>query len=496
MGKIPAGQAEFRLTAKDDTGATLDKTASKFSKIGSKFKSVGAGIGTATKMAAVGMAGLATAGIGAAAGAVAVGKSWADEADRIAKASRVLGIGIESLQELEYAGRANGISAQKMGNMVSRSYRRMGNAAKEGGPAKRAMEALGISADELSKKTPEEAFYGLLSSLSSVEDTAFRNQLAFETLGDEWKAMAPILDGGTQVLDDARKRFQELNLGMSETEVLAGEELAQSFSDLGDSFAMVKNSIGAAVAGPLTKFNKWLAESIGLAKRFIDNMGGIGNTLASVWDVGLLSIQVSVVEAYNFITSVFEDLAAFVVEVTGKGLTQARDLYHKFYADGVFNWLVTKLGEMNGVKTIGGGNMAASGRDDTPVFDGLAAEMRKNSEADRAARDSALMSLRQQLESAVNTVATAVDDAVEEQKKAADQSLTDDASDSKVKAPDVAAAAKGLATNSTILTGFALAGAGAVMSNSVEDKQLDVAKKQLDQQKKMNANLTDAQRVK
>src|SRR5690554_184809 len=87
---------------------------------------------------------IATTGV--AAGIFGIANSTATLGDNAAKTADKLGLSIETLQELRYAGERSGIGANTIDMAMQRMVRRLAEAAKGSGEAKGALEELGMDA--------------------------------------------------------------------------------------------------------------------------------------------------------------------------------------------------------------------------------------------------------------------------------------------------------------------------------------------------------------
>ena len=291
---IPAGQASFTLKLND-------QLTSKLSKIGSSIKNTMGRIGGAAKAGGM-MAVKAFASIGGAAKAAVgsilqLGKAFAAYGDKFGKMATRTGIGAEALQELSYAAEISGTNIDSLAQALFRARRRIGNMALGGGgPAKRALETLGLDAKKLSKMSPESQFKTLVASLKEVGNEAERNQLAFEIFGDNFRDIQPLIDAGAESMDGMRDRAKRLGLVLGGSEIKQAEQLTDAFYELGQVIKMTFVKLGAALGPTLVPLLTGLAEGIAdITNKILELAGGL-TVLGAQIKLTLVEMLLAVVE--------------------------------------------------------------------------------------------------------------------------------------------------------------------------------------------------------
>ena len=291
---IPAGQASFTLKLND-------QLTSKLSKIGSSIKNTMGRIGGAAKaggmMAVKAFAAIGAGAVAAVGSILALGRAFASYGDKFGKMATRTGIGAESLQELSYAAQISGTNIDSLSQALFRARRRIGNMALGGGgPAKRALETLGLDAKQLSKMSPEAQFQKLVASLKAVGNEAERNQLAFEIFGDNFRDIQPLIDAGAESMDGMRERANRLGLVLGGNEIKQAEALTDAFFELGEVLKMTFVKLGAALGPTLVPILKGLAEGIAdITNNIIALAGGL-TVLGAQIKLTLIEMLLAVVE--------------------------------------------------------------------------------------------------------------------------------------------------------------------------------------------------------
>ena len=112
----------------------------------------------------MGRAAKRTAAVGAAASAAAVGglallyRQNSAHIDQTAKFARSIGIQTENLMGLRHAGELAGVGQAKLDQSLQQMVRRVGEASSGTGSAVKALDTLGLSANELARLAPDEQF--------------------------------------------------------------------------------------------------------------------------------------------------------------------------------------------------------------------------------------------------------------------------------------------------------------------------------------------------
>lgn len=238
-----------RLNAR--LGATMRDLAreSHLDRVGAGFLGVGRGVRGVTRevgVLAAKVGGLVAIGGGA---AYALVRSFATSGDEIAKTASKLGIGIGALQEYRFAADRSGIEQTAFDNSIQRLGRNVAEAAAGMGPARDALEALGLSARDSGGqvKSVEDLLPELADSLGQVENVSVRNALAFRLFGREGVGMSNLLKEGSRGMADLRSQARELGLVMSDDAAKGSEKFVDSQTNLMSAMKGVKNTIGAAL---------------------------------------------------------------------------------------------------------------------------------------------------------------------------------------------------------------------------------------------------------
>ena len=219
----------------------------------------------------------ALVGAGAAAGIFGIANSTATLGDEVAKTGDKIGIALGPFQELRYAAERSGVSTQKFDSSLERFVKRMGEATQGTGAARKAYDELGLSAEDLSKLTPEKSLEVVADRLSSVENQSQRVAIAAQLFGREGVAMVNMMKDGSAGLRALRKDARETGYVLSERAARDAETFKDALLDAQLGMAGMKNTIGAELMPAITEMmgdlSSWMRENRDQVSAFASTFG-------------------------------------------------------------------------------------------------------------------------------------------------------------------------------------------------------------------------------
>jgi hypothetical protein len=250
---IRAGAAYVELFVQDNRLVRgLNATAQRLKTFGAGLTAIG------SKVALLGGAALTPL--------LGMVQHFAAAGDELNKMSIRTGFSTEALSELGFAAEQSGTNLNQLGRALFRMRRRVANAATDTGPAVRALKELGLNARELTQLSPEDQFTALVGALGGVANESRRAQLGFEILGDNARALLPLLNSGTDGIEAMRKEARALGLSVSTGEAQAAADYADAWNRVTRAFKATVFAIGAALAPVLT-------ELLGVVKDYVVGLG-------------------------------------------------------------------------------------------------------------------------------------------------------------------------------------------------------------------------------
>lgn len=207
-------------------------------RVGRQFGEVNRQIGRTARNAGIAIGAASAAAFGLASSTAAAG-------DEFAKQSRALGFNVEAYQELQYAAERSGVSAETFNSSMTAFTKRLGEAAEGSGPAKDALEQLGLSAEELVELEPDVALAKVADAMRGVDDPARKAALAADLFSRSGIRMTNMLNEGSNGIEALRNRARELGLVLSEDATTDSENFQDSLLNAQSALLGVKNVIGS-----------------------------------------------------------------------------------------------------------------------------------------------------------------------------------------------------------------------------------------------------------
>lgn len=186
------------------------------------------------------MAGAGLAAFGATAG-VALGKSISDVSkygDHVDKMSQKIGMSREGFQKWDYVLNRAGTSIDSMAPVM----KKLSTSAVENSDA---FQKLGISQEEVASMSQEELFGRTIEALSGMEEGAERTALASKLLGKGASELAPLINGGTEAIEEQMKMAEEYGMVMSDDAVKASADFVDAQTTLQGTLTGLKNKVTA-----------------------------------------------------------------------------------------------------------------------------------------------------------------------------------------------------------------------------------------------------------
>ena len=190
------------------------------------------------------------------------------------------GLASDSLQLLakaaEVAGSEDGLEG--VTDSAQELQLRLAEVVQDGtGPAGEAFKKLGISAQDLIDKSPEDMLLTVVAALQNVTNEADRKFLADELLGGSSEKLAGLLNLTNEELADQLQHLGDTGDFMSRDALDAAKEYSGGMDQLKSSVSGVSTFIGTIL---IKELNKWISE----IKKTVDGIKQLGRWLGITKD--------------------------------------------------------------------------------------------------------------------------------------------------------------------------------------------------------------------
>jgi hypothetical protein len=193
-------------------------------------------------------------------------KKLTDSGDEIDKLSQRIGVTAREFQVLRHAMELGGGSAGSLEQAFKGAARIIFDMQNGSVEAERALNALGVTLEDLEGKTQMEQFNILFRSLGRVEDATLKLALAQQLFGRSGQTLLPILNATGGNLDELADKMERNGQLLSDEQIKKSAEFKDSLTELNRAIqGALFDALGDAI-GRLTQSLNALVESGTLAE--------------------------------------------------------------------------------------------------------------------------------------------------------------------------------------------------------------------------------------
>ena len=302
---------------------------------GSKF---GSSFGAKMKSGLM-VAGAGIAAFGVAAGA-AFGKSISDVSqygDHVDKMSQKIGMSREGFQKWDYVLQRAGTSIDSMAPVM----KTLSNAAVSNSEA---FQQLGISQEDVANMSQEELFGKTIEALSGMEEGTERTALASKLLGRGASELAPLINGGTDAIQEQMDMAEKYGMVMSDDGVKASADFVDAQTTLQMTMTGLKNRLTAEFLPACTDVTN------GIAKMFSGDMSGLEDIKKGIGEfVGSIAehVPAMIQKGGELFVGFIQGLAEKIPELATTAAEAIRNFAENFGQDSEGgSELIAKAGEL------------------------------------------------------------------------------------------------------------------------------------------------------
>ena len=274
-----ASNIEIRIGAIDSASAVIRSVSASVSKFatstGVAFKSIGS---------SVSRIGGAIAGVGASiAGPLSAAVvSFAAAGDVLDKMSKRTGVAVESLSELAFAAEQSGSSIDGVERGIRGMQKALLNAEMGSKDVVDAFAAIGVQVESLAGMKPEDQFTVLADALAKIDDPSKKAALSMKVFGRAGSELIPMFNESSRGIANLRQEARELGRQMTTEDSVAAAEFTDAWNRVKSSLSGVKNQIGAALAPALTGIVTRVSGIISGIAHWINNNRRLVQIIATV----------------------------------------------------------------------------------------------------------------------------------------------------------------------------------------------------------------------
>lgn len=311
--------------------AEAEKSISKTEEKAESFTSkLGNGIKTAAEWGTA-IVGGASAAVG---GLLAVTNQTAEYADEIDKLSERTGINREELQRWKYAAAQSGADIGKLEVGIKTLSGYMDDAMNGSKKATDAFAALGISVDDLRNKSQEEIFEEVMKSLGDMEQGATRNAIGADLLGRSYTELLPLLNAGSDGMQELKDRADELGIVMSEEAVKANVTFGDTLQDIKESFGGIVRGLTDSFLPMMQQFADFIVANMPMIHDMLGNVfSGLGEAVTAVLPILMDMIQNALPPLIELFTEIATNILPVLIELFGSIIADVLPVFISLFTD-------------------------------------------------------------------------------------------------------------------------------------------------------------------
>ena len=198
-------------------------------------------------------------------------KNTAASGDQFDKLSQKSGISAKTLSQWSHAANMSGVSTEQFGANILKLNQQMAAAAQGNKAAQLAFKRAGVSIrDSAGKmKTADQVMLEMSNTFKKMPEGIYKSDLAMAVFGKSGADMIPLLQGGSDAIQDLIKQSDELGMTFSNEEAKASAEFCDSLDVLKKSAKGLVNTIGKQLIPVITPLLQSMAKWISANRELI-----------------------------------------------------------------------------------------------------------------------------------------------------------------------------------------------------------------------------------
>jgi hypothetical protein len=174
--------------------------------------------------------------------------------------SKRTGVSAQTLQAYQFAAEQSGVSVETFGKGIQKLGINLGEAQTGNRSAIKSFADLGLSVEELTRLSPEQAFEKVAAAISQLPNPAQQAAAAVSLFGKSGAELVPVFQEGAGYLAEMRAEAERLRLVLSKEQTQALANLDDSISKVSASFKSLQARIVAELAPSLVRASEAAAK--------------------------------------------------------------------------------------------------------------------------------------------------------------------------------------------------------------------------------------------
>lgn len=206
-------------------------------------------------------------------------KGAIDAQDELGKLAQRVGVSVEALSALQYAGRLADVSTEQLATGLRHLARNAQDTAAGAGEAKEAFAALGIRVTDATGRlrSTEEILADVAERFARMEDGAGKTALAMRLFGRSGADLIPLLNAGRDGLAQMRDEAERLGLVVDKDAAQAAERFNDNLTRLKASSEALAIRLGNILLPTLIDLTERLVEAQRAGDGFFARLNALAN---------------------------------------------------------------------------------------------------------------------------------------------------------------------------------------------------------------------------
>lgn len=202
------------------------------------------------------------AAVAGVAGFGAMVKSTLDAADKVHKLNQRLGVSTEALSEYQHVANLSGVEFGKMTTGIQRMTRRIAEAARGSGPARDALQELGLEAGALAELKADQQFEAIADAMQGVTNEGDRVRLAMKLFDSEGVSLIQTMGDGAEGIREMREEARRLGLALSQDQANAAAKAKDAMAKVEAATKGLTQQIAISLGPAIANVADWMAEKL------------------------------------------------------------------------------------------------------------------------------------------------------------------------------------------------------------------------------------------
>ena len=270
-------KTQIIITAKDETRAAIASAQQGLQALTTSAAGLGLQLGALGGAASLG-------------GLALMAKQAIDAADGLGKMAQKVGVSVESLSALEYAGKLSDVSLEQLGTGLKKLSVNLNEVATNAdGDAAAAFKAIGVSVTDAEGRlrNADEVFADVADAFAGMKDGAGKTALAVALFGKAGSDLIPMLNAGADGLRDMRGEAEALGLVFTGDTAKQAEAFNDNLTRLAEASRGFGNEVATIVLPTLGALSQEFVDAAKEGTGFAAMLGsGLKTTLETIAVLG------------------------------------------------------------------------------------------------------------------------------------------------------------------------------------------------------------------